>query len=131
MAIQIGWLIVFLTNRTEPSPIRTLIPPGWRLRAPAKAFASPEVLGSEALGKQGRPRTGSGVQNKVTALFSQSPPLFRLKKSLNPLGVNRVMNDAPPGMLDQSRPRMSYCAPWSTSPRKTVLLVPSVTLAML
>jgi hypothetical protein len=32
---QTGMLMLFLTNRTEPSPSKRLIPPGWRLREPA------------------------------------------------------------------------------------------------
>ena len=43
-AIQVAGLIVFLTNRTEPSPKRALIPPAWRLRDPEKAVLSPAPL---------------------------------------------------------------------------------------
>jgi hypothetical protein len=39
--IQTWGLIVFFMNLTEPSPRRTLIPPGWRLLAPEKAEPSP------------------------------------------------------------------------------------------
>src|SRR4051812_10291824 len=54
--IQIAGLMVFLTNRTEPSPNATLIPPECRLRAPAKASLS------LAFGKQGSRCAGSEVQ---------------------------------------------------------------------
>ena len=39
--IQVTGLIVFLTNRTEPSPSSVLIPPECRLRAPENAVLSP------------------------------------------------------------------------------------------
>ena len=32
-AHQVPWLMELLTNRTLPSAIRTLTPPGWRLLA--------------------------------------------------------------------------------------------------
>ena len=41
-------------------------------------------------------------------------------------GGIREKNEQPPGMVDHIRPRISKVSPWSTSARKTVLLLPSV-----
>ena len=68
-------LIEFLMNRTEPSPMRTLTPPGCRLRAPANEKAkgltfwqgSPSSGMQYPLGRESEVAIAGGLRPGLTA----------------------------------------------------------------
>ena len=98
----------------------TLIPPGCRLRDPAKASLSPALRGA------GQLLRGLADAEETRGVVQPIAAVPQTQVVLEPVRRERVMNEQPPGTLDHIIPRTSFLAPWRTSPMKTVLLVPSV-----
>ena len=82
-------------------------------------------------GDAGQLRTGSDVQKRSARCSAGRRRWPGSGSPGTPFGVNRVMNERRRGCSTTSCRGRRTAAPWSTSPMKTVLLVPSVIEAKL
>ncbi len=117
-AIHLIGSIESLKNLTDPSPMSTLTPPGCWLRGPAKAFPWP-LNPVHGMLRSEMQRVGWGKWSPPEGSGDRSPIDRWGEPAHERAGTRHAHPDRPADIVEES---------WRISAKKTVLLMPSVTM---